>query len=97
MVWNSRVEVDAQHKGGQYLELPHAICDSYGYPHKGQKSYATQWLEKRYKELISNKLPEKWKPDTVLLEGMFLINTTPLCTHKSLKDYSEFLRRFVLP
>ena len=33
-----------------------------------------------------------------MLEGMFLINTSPLCTHQSMKDYSQFLlRRFVLP
>ena len=98
MVWNTKVCPSDQHSGGQYLELPRAISDSHGIPHKGQKSYATQWLNKRYKDLISDTLPENWNPELVLLEGMFLINTTPLCTHQFMREYSQFLvRRFVLP
>lgn len=80
------------------MELPRAISDPHGNPNKGQKSYATKWLSKRYTDLISNSLPNGWTPEVVVLEGMFLINTSPLCTHQSMKDYSQFLlRRFVLP
>ena len=36
-----------------------------------------------------------WVPDTVVLEGMFLINTTPLVTHVTMRDYAVFLvKRF---
>ena len=35
-------------------------------------------------------------PD-VVLDGMFMINTSPLTTHTTMKDYSQFLLcRFVL-
>ena len=42
--------------------------------------------------------PGGWVPDSVTLEGMFLINTSPLVTHCSMKDYAQFLvRRFAVP
>ena len=97
LAWNAKVTPCDQQCGGQYLELPRAISDSHGNPHKGQKSYTTKWLSKRYKDSITNALPLNWTPDIVILEGMFLINTTPLCTHRCMKDYCTFLlRRFIL-
>ena len=42
---------------------------------RGQKSFTTKWLEKRYKGLLLN---------VVVLEGMFLINTVPLGTHSKM-------------
>ena len=94
--WNAKHGSDQQHVGQQYLELPKAISDPSGSPHKGQKSYTTKWLEKRYKYLVSNQLPQGWVPSTVVLAGMFMINTSPLSTHTTAKDYTEFLlRRFV--
>ena len=87
-----------KHKGEQYLELPRAICSPCGVPHKGQKSYATKFLEKRYSSLIVSMFPGGWVPDSVVLEGMFLINTVPLVTHCLMKDYAKFLvRRFAVP
>ena len=58
--------------------------------------------ETRYKEssppVILNGLPQGWKPECSILEGMFIINTTPLGTHRTLADYAQFLiRRFILP
>lgn len=45
-----------------------------------------------------NRLPPDWKPDTVVIDGMFLINTAPLNTHHSMKDYCTFLiRRYIVP
>ncbi len=35
--------------------------------------------------------PPNWLPETVILEGMFLINTTPLSIHKSMRQYASFL------
>lgn len=98
LAWNTRVDKDNQQLGGQYLELPRAISDPYGKTHTGVKSYATKWLEKRYEKLVSSTLPSGWTPDVVLLEGMFLIQTSPLSTHHSMKEYSSFLlKRFALP
>ena len=42
--------------------------------------------------------PGGWVPDSVVLEGMFLINTSPLVKHCTMKDYAQFLvRRFAVP
>ena len=61
-------------------------------------SYATKFLEKRYSSLIVSMFPGGWVPDSVVLEGMFLINTAPLVTHCLMKDYAKFLvRRFAVP
>ena len=96
--WNARVEVDQQKIGQQYLELPRAICDPIGNPNKRQKSYTTKWLEKRYTSIVSNMLPNMWVAHVVVLEGMFIINTSPLSTHKNMCEYARFLlRRFVTP
>ena len=62
---------DHQQQGGQYLELPRAITDSHGRLHKGTKSYATKWLEKRYKDAMTSLLPSGWILEVVVLEGMF--------------------------
>lgn len=98
LAWNARADRANQLCGGQYLELPRAISDPHGKPHTGAKSYALKWLEKRYKDIIITALPCGWIPEVVVLEGMFLIQTSPLNTHQSMKEYSLFLlRRFALP
>lgn len=79
--------------GEQLVEYPLAIADNIGQPLKGQKSYTTRSLETRYKaanpQVFVNSLP--WVPQCSVLEGMFLINTVPLGTHKTLADYARFL------
>jgi len=67
-----------------------AICDPHGNPHKGQKSYMTKWLERWYKNVTISKLAAGWVPNAVVLEGMFLVNTTPLDTHTTMQDYAFF-------
>ena len=95
--WNAKFGSSSQQVGQQYIELPRAISDPNGNLHKGQKSYTTKWLENRYKDLVCNQLLGGWVPDVVVLEGMFTINTSPLTTHSTMKDYSQFLLcRFVL-
>ena len=85
--------------GEQLIELPLAISDNDGNPIKGQKSYTTKALEARYKAtsppVFTTSLP--WKPQCSIVEGMFLINTTPLRSHRTLSDYAGFLmRRYLL-
>ena len=82
---------DVQEPGEQFLELPRALCDSNGQPNKGQRSYSTKWLENRYQNMFINCLPPGWKPDSILIDGMFLINSAPLNTHHIMKDYCTFL------
>ncbi len=86
--------------GQQYIEYPRAICTTDGLPVKGQKSIATNFFQARYKNttLISHTLPTNWIPDSVILEGMFLIHTKPLHSNKVMKDYGNFImRRFIVP
>ena len=37
------------------------------------------------------RFPTAWLPDAVILEGMFMINTTPLRTHSQMSEYITFL------
>ena len=58
----------------QYIELPRALCDANGVLNKGQKSVAIKFYETRYnskEDVLTSTLP--WCPDTVIMEGMFLI------------------------
>ena len=96
LAWSGQTQCAVQ--GQQYLELPRALCTLSGEPHKGQKSYATKFYEKIYSDVILSRFPGLWVPDTVILEGMFLINTAPLVTYVTMRDYAVFLvKRFVVP
>ena len=99
LAWSAQTHNSAQKsRGEQYLELPRALCTHDAIPHKGQKSFATKFFEARYKDLMMCSYPAQWVPDIVILEGMFLINTSPLITHSSMKDYARFLiKRFTIP
>ena len=68
-------------------------------PHKGNKSVITTVLENRYKgQVVFNTFPPGWIPDIVILEGMFIIHTTPLPSHSNMWNYTTFLlQRFVAP
>ena len=86
--------------GEQYIEFPRALCDVNGLPIKGQKSVATKIYQARYKEsdLITHNIPDYWIPETVILEGMFIINTKPLHSQQIMARYGSFIiRRFILP
>jgi hypothetical protein len=86
--------------GEQYIEQPRAICTENSLPVKGQKSTVTKFYESRYKEsnLITHTLSSEWVPDSVIVEGMFIINTKPLTSHRTMENYGAFLiRRFILP
>ena len=86
----------------QYVPLPLALAESNGIPIKGQKSNSTKTLKARYKNasppVFLNGLPENWIPESVMVEGMFILNTSPLCSHRTFADYSNFLsKRFLTP
>lgn len=85
----------------QYIELPLALATNDGTPLKGQKSYATKAFQSRYQASLPpvtyNALPTGWIPQCCILEGMFMINTTPLGSHKNFNDYGRFLiERFIV-
>ena len=86
----------------QYIPLPLALAESNGMPIKGQKSNTTKALKARYKDasppVFLNSLPETWTPECVMVEGMFMLNTIPLCSHRTFADYANFLsQRFLTP
>ena len=83
----------------QFNELPRAICTSDGLPNKGQKSNASKFYQKRYDTVIICIYLPLWEPDTIILEGMFLINSSPLYgQHKTFLDYAIFLvKRWIFP
>ena len=71
----------------QYLELLRAIATPEGLPQKGDKANARSYLEKRYDIQQSD---SNWIPDTLILDGMFMIYTSPIPNTK-LHDYTIFL------
>ena len=85
---------------GPISPLPRALVDSNGLPYKGSKSNTTTYLEKRYKQasIIISAFPPGWVPDTIILEGMFMIQTSPIPTMSYMTDYVQYLlSRFVRP
>ncbi|CAC5405854.1 unnamed protein product [Mytilus coruscus] len=77
----------------QFMSLPRAISDASGLPVKGTKSNALKVLKSTYKDafLTSLQVTDDAVQSTVILEGMFLINTIPLSSHMTFIDYAEFL------
>ena len=92
--------VDLETLLGPPSPLPRALIDANGLPYKGTKSTSTTYLQRRYKHppIIIQELPAGWIPDTVILEGMFLIQTSPILTMSCMQDYVKLLlSRFVRP
>ena len=83
----------------QLTSTPRALADEEGLPLKGAKSKTVDFLGRRYCDvpLVTSKLPSKWQPHAVILEGMFLIYTSPLSHHFTIKDYAfHLLQRYAL-
>ena len=100
--WSLRTGIPIEKAGEQLIALPLAISDHLGNPNKGQKSYMTKAIANRYKKcpqpIILNEYPQGWRPQCCLMEGMFMINTSPLGSHTTYGDYARFLmQRHVTP
>ena len=100
--WSLRTGNPIDKAGEQLIMLPLAISDHQGNPNKGQKSYITKVLANRYKNsqqpIIISEYPQGWQPQCCLLEGMFMINTSPLGSHTTFADYARFLmQRHIIP
>jgi len=86
--------------GQQHIEYPRALCTIDGLPVKDKKSIATTFYKARYKDesLITHTFPNDWIAGSVMLEGMFLINTKPHHCHQIMKDCGNFrMRQFIVP
>ncbi|CAC5389529.1 unnamed protein product [Mytilus coruscus] len=71
----------------QFISLPRAIVDHDGLPFKGDKSKTLDIYHSRYPEAFENKLHVK--PDCVIIDGMFILNSKPL---KSSNRINRFIR-----
>ena len=83
---------------GPISSYPKALMDKNGLPYKSSKSSVTESIKRRYKHsnLIITSLP--WVPTSVILEGMFMIQTSPLSSIESMREYAEILLiRYVQP
>ena len=83
-----------------FITRPCALSDSNGLPHNGNKSKATDFFETRYKrfDVIVSAFPSGWIPDSVILEGMFLIQTAPPPGVSTFRQYTDtLLNRFIHP
>ncbi len=100
--WSLRTGIPIEKAGEQLIAFPLAISDHQGNPNKGQKSNITKALANRYKQcpepIILNDYPQGWQPQCCLMEGMFMINTSPLGSHTTYGDYARFLmQRHITP
>ncbi len=85
---------------GPISSLPRALMDKDGLPYKSTKSSTTEYLHKRYSSLqiLTPSLPPQWVPHAAILEGMFMIQTSPLPTMSSMNEYAHFLlNQYVRP
>ena len=77
----------------QYSELPRALSDEDGNPHKGSKSTWTDKLASRYltadPPVFTSLSP--FTPQVVIIDAMFIINTRPLRRTKTFSEYAHFL------
>ena len=73
--------------------LPRALIGSDGLPYKSTQSNTTEFLRKRYSSLpvITDTLPPPWTPHTAILEGMFLIQSSPLPSMSCMEEYTQWL------
>ena len=69
----------------QFVELPRALCNADGLPEKGQKSTAATVSKDLYTEAFLSKLSESIQSikTCVIIDGMLIINTSPLLTNKT--------------
>ncbi|CAC5375415.1 unnamed protein product [Mytilus coruscus] len=81
----------------QFISLPRAIVNHDGLPYKGDKSKTLGIYHSRYPEAFENKL--HFKPDCVIIDGMFILNSKPLKSSNRL--FAHFLvslfNRWIIP
>ncbi|CAC5360396.1 unnamed protein product [Mytilus coruscus] len=81
----------------QFISLPRAIVDHDGLPYKGDKSKTVGICHSRYPDALENKL--HFKPDCVIIDGMFVLNCKPLKYSNRL--FADFLvslfNRWIIP
>ena len=93
-------QIDPELLCGPISAIPRAFTDSNGLPYKSAKHTATAYLERRYSSIsvVLHTLPSNWIPDSVILEGMFMIQTYPLSHMETMDSYAKLLlQKYVCP
>ena len=79
----------------QYSRFPRALADEFGNPHKAPKKSWTDKIASRYKSaknpVMLSTLDPAWNPETVIIDAMFLLNTSPLRSTKTIAEYCSLL------
>ena len=100
LVMLSKGEQLPQSCASNFIPRPCALVGTEGLPTKGHKSRATNFFEARYKQVgvIVSAFPNSWTPDSVILEGMFMIQTAPSPGVTTFQEYTDMLlKRFTVP
>ena len=86
-------QLDLDYLLGPISPLPRALIGEDLLPYKSNKSSATEYLRKRYSQLplIIEYPPPHWTPHTAILEGMFMIQTSPMPTMSCMREYAQLL------
>lgn len=95
LAWCNKTHEPIDLSAEQYSVYPRALADEHSNPHKASKSPWTDKIRSRYQSMtppvILPYLPTGWVPQTVIIDAMFLVNTTPLRRTKNISDYSRLL------
>ncbi len=85
---------------GPISPLPKALVDANGLPYKSSKSNTTAFFKTCYNHTpaVVHSFPPSWIPHSAILEGMFMIQTSPIPTMSTMKDYVKLLfSKYVKP
>ena len=99
LAWLSHNEQPHSVSEEQYSELPRALSDEDGNPHKGNKSAWTDKLASRYLTADPPVFTTSLTiiPQAAIIDAMFIINTRPLRQTKTFLEYAHFLfNQFIL-
>ena len=83
--------IDAEALFRPIQSVPRALIDANGFSIQVQQELNHQFFSNtdyQNPQPIINKLPYGWTPDTVIMKGMFLIQTAPLPTMSCMREYT---------
>jgi hypothetical protein len=91
--WSIHTGQPFQPEQEQYSIYPRALADEHGIPHKSSKSSWTNKLKSRYESDSLKVLFSEMNcvPEVVIIDAMFIINTKPLRSMKTVAEYAKFL------
>ena len=97
--WSKKTQKPVDVIAEQYIPLSLATADNDGMSHKRKQSFTTKALKSRYRDspVVTSQLPPGWTPDCCIIEGMFMLNTSPI-NGTTFSDYAKFLmNRYIKP